>query len=85
MTYSVSWSRQALRDLQKLDKSTATRIIAAVETFAETGRGDVRRLSNADGEYRLRVGNWRVRFILNHKSHLVVVIRVLPRSGAYKR
>ncbi|CAB3396059.1 type II toxin-antitoxin system RelE family toxin [Kyrpidia spormannii] len=66
MTYSVSWSRQALRDLQKLDKSTATRIIAAVETFAETGRGDVRRLSNVDGEYRLRVGNWRVRFILNH-------------------
>ncbi|WP_407928408.1 type II toxin-antitoxin system RelE family toxin [Kyrpidia spormannii] len=59
--------------------------MATVETFAETGRGDVRRLGNAEGEYRLRVGNWRVRFILNHKSHLVVVIRVLPRSGAYTR
>jgi hypothetical protein len=39
------------------------RVVDAVDHFARTGEGDVVRLVNVKpSEYRLRVGDWRVRF-----------------------
>lgn len=86
MTYRIEWTRQSLKDLRKLDKSTSNRIIAGVEVFAETGRGDVKRLTNANGQYRLRIGDWRVRFVINSQGsvQIMAVLRVLPRGQAYR-
>ncbi|WP_067936518.1 type II toxin-antitoxin system RelE family toxin [Alicyclobacillus kakegawensis] len=84
MTYRVEWTRRALKDMRRLDKPTASRIIASVETFAATGRGDVKRLTNAGVQYRLRVGDWRVRFTVDTEVRILAVLRVLPRGEAYK-
>ena len=49
-----------------LDKSTARRIKQSTERFAETGAGNVKRLQGIDPpEFRLRVGDYRVRFYLH--------------------
>jgi mRNA interferase RelE/StbE len=85
MTYEVRWSRNAVKDLRRLDKLTTRRIVEAVDTFAATGRGDVKKLTNEGGEYRLRVGDWRVRFTVDHEVKVLSVLRVLPRGEAYKR
>lgn len=86
MSYHVEWSRQAIRDMRRLDKPLVTRITNAVETFAETGHGDVKRLTNAGGVYRLRVGDWRVRFrLVEGEIEVMLVQGVLPRGEAYKR
>ncbi len=45
---------------------------------------DVRRLTGSP-EYRIRVGDWRVRFILDAEAQMIVVQRVLPRGRAYDR
>lgn len=84
MTYHVEWSRKALRDIRRLDRPTTRRIVDTVDTFAETGQGDVKKLTNAGGEYRLRVGDWRIRFTLEDEVHILSIIRVLPRGEAYK-
>lgn len=84
MKYAVDWTRKALRDLKRMDKPDVNRIVGAVETFAETGYGDVKKLTNAGGQLRLRVGEWRVRFTLEDEVQILSVIRVLPRGGAYK-
>ena len=76
----------ALKDIRQLDKPLIARITRAIEVFAETGSGDVKRLTNADGAYRLRVGEWRVRFRLVHREIQIMLIQaVLPRGEAYKR
>ena len=85
MSYRVSWTDRALKDLRRLEKPLVSRIISSVDTFAETGRGDVKKLTNAVGEYRLRVGDWRVRFTLDDGVKILSVIRVLPRGDVYKR
>ena len=48
------------------------------------GLGDVVRLSGRAGEFRLRAGDWRVRFTLDHTTQTVAVLRVLPRGRAYR-
>ena len=40
------------------------RILLALTRYGEVGDGDVKRLTDREGLYRLRVGKWRVFFDL---------------------
>lgn len=54
----VEWTETALEDMAALDKGIARRVKQAVERFADTGAGNVKRLQGIDPpEYRLRVGD----------------------------
>ena len=45
---------------------------------------DLRRLQGSD-EWRIRVGDWRVRLQLDFDARTVMVVRILPRGRAYDR
>lgn len=85
-TKRVEWSRAAQKDLRALDDATRQRIRRAVHRLAETGHGDVRKLQGVENEWRLRVGDWRVRFTVTPSGGIVIllVLRVLPRGSAYQ-
>ena len=83
MIWTVVWARSAERDLRRLDASNERRIHAAVGRFAESGQGNVKRLVGRDAEWRLRVGDWRVIFTIDHRARTVQVLRVRHRSAAY--
>ena len=46
--------------------------------------GDVLRLQGAEHMWRLRVGDWRVRFHRDDSAHLIAVLAVTSRGSAYK-
>lgn len=80
----VEWKKSAARSLRRTDRSTANRIVDAVVRYAETGYGDVVPLKGRKGEYRLRVGAWRVIFTVDVGASILAVLRVAPRGGAWK-
>ncbi|MBI3964309.1 MAG: type II toxin-antitoxin system RelE/ParE family toxin [Chloroflexi bacterium] len=84
MTWTVRFSDRARRELARLDRQDAARVVAAVERFATTGYGDVKRLQGPSGELRLRVGELRVRFRRDEEARLLEILRVLPRGRAYR-
>jgi len=56
----------------------ARRVRQAVERFADTGAGNVKRLQGIDPpEYRLRVGDYRVRF--HQEGETIHILRVRHR------
>jgi mRNA-degrading endonuclease RelE of RelBE toxin-antitoxin system len=60
-------------------------VIAAIEQAAANDpRADIRKLTGVE-EYRLREGDWRVRFRREDASRQFVILRVLPRGRAYDR
>jgi len=62
-----------------------SRVVDAVSEFARTGQGSVERLVDfTPPEYRLRVGDWRVRFVRDEEQRLQG-LRVLPRDKAFRR
>jgi len=76
---------QATKDLRQLDVATRRRILNALDLLAAAPyAGDVRKLSGSD-EWRLRVGDIRVRFLRDTSTKTIVVRRVLPRDRAYGR
>jgi len=79
----IEWTETALEDMASLDKGIARRVKLAVERFADTGAGNVKRLQGIDPpEYRLRVGDYRVRF--HQGDEAVQVLRVRNRREAYR-
>lgn len=71
-------------DLERLDNRTMNRLIDAVNRLAVTNTGDVRRLQGVDPpEWRLRVGNWRVRFVFAYTERALGMVAVAPRGRAY--
>ncbi len=74
---------QARIDVRRIDRETAMRILAALDRFARTGEGDIKKLQGDSGELRLRVGDYRVRFN-EEPPGTILVHSVLHRSEAYR-
>jgi mRNA interferase RelE/StbE len=83
LTWEVTWTRPALQDMRRLDRQVAARVHQALLRFAQTGQGDVTKLTG-ETQWRLRVGDWRVRFIYDFEVPTLRVLRVLPRGRAYR-
>jgi mRNA interferase RelE/StbE len=68
--------------LRRLPRNERERVIAAIERLPV---GDVRQLKGAQGEWRLRVGNWRALIKLDQRERVIVVTDVRSRGRAYDR
>jgi len=76
----VSFTSAATRQWLKLSPDIRKRIEAKLTTYAINGSGDVKRLKGAAG-CRLRIGDWRVIFIDDVKS--IIIIAVGNRKEIY--
>lgn len=87
MGYEVEYKRSPLVRLAKLDSDTRARIVAKVAAVGESPLApnrNVKPLTGVSG-YRLRVGDWRILFDLDHDSKRLVVRDIETRGGAYRR
>jgi mRNA interferase RelE/StbE len=81
--WSYAVTPSARRDLRRLDPPVRRRIVDGLDRFvADPYAADIRKLNPL--EWRLRIGDWRVRFAFDDDRRLIVVLRVLPRGRAYR-
>jgi len=84
-SYSVRYTRSALRQLQKcpkreqifkwLDKASRNPFIKDA---------NVKPLTGISGAYRRRFGDWRVSYIVDQDVRVIEVFEIAPRGGAYR-
>jgi mRNA interferase RelE/StbE len=80
---NVIWSDQAKAQLRAIDQATALRILHALARYLATGEGDVKRLRDIEPpEFRLRVGDYRVRF--HDHGDILRITAVKHRREAYR-
>ena len=78
-----TFASNARADLRKIEPETAMRILRALARYGETGEGDAKALEGKlTGSFRLRVGDWRVRF-RRVRSGAIHVLAVENRGQAY--
>ena len=85
MSYKVLFSKEAYKDIQKIDHTVKHQLYKKILYFK--GLDDIKvvakKLHNHDiGEYRLRVGNFRIIFDLN--KHTIIILRIQHRKDVYK-
>ena len=66
--------------LNKLPVRDSEAIKAKLQIYADTGHGDVKKLTERD-EYRMRIGVWRALFVIRGD---MIVLRVAHRREAYR-
>jgi len=86
MRYRTEWTSPALRELRKLDRPVARRILAAVSGLGlETRPHGARSLTgHPAGTTRIRVGGYRVVYVVDDGVVTVAVVRVAHRREVYR-
>jgi mRNA interferase RelE/StbE len=80
MSRALEWTPAAERDLRRLNPQMRERIRQAVYRFADTGHGDIVKVQGVAREWRLRVGDWRIRFTEDPTGQTIIILRVRPRG-----
>lgn len=87
MAKPVTFSREALTTLKRIDRTTAARILKKIGQLAgepASLASNVQSLKGGEKQegplLRLRVGDWRV---IYRNGILLAVIRIAPRGSAY--
>ncbi len=83
MRFSIKYDPKAVKQLQKLDKHEASKILDAIEEYvAEPIQTKVKKLKTPfDGAYRLRVGDYRV--IFYKEEDLMLISKIAHRKQVY--
>jgi mRNA interferase RelE/StbE len=83
MLRQIQWTTQAQANLRAIEQATALRILHALARLVFTGEGDVKRLLDIDPpEFRLRVGDYRLRF--RESGDAIEIVSVKHRREAYR-
>ena len=88
MSYSVRYTKKAIQSLKKLDRP----ILILIKSWIEKNLVDTdnpRRLgkgltSNRSGQWRYRVGNYRILAEIEDRELIILVIEVGHRSIVYE-
>ena len=80
----IAYSKDALRTLKSLPVNVRKLIVSKIELYAENPKAlenNLKALKGGNGEFRLRVGDWRI--VMTDNDTVVVVIKVGPRGSVY--
>jgi mRNA interferase RelE/StbE len=83
MVKRIEWTPQARADVRRIDRQTALSLLEELADYVLNGHGEIKRLQNLNPpEFRLRVGDYRVRFY-DHGDH-IQILRIRHRRDAYR-
>ena len=83
--YVIRYTSSAAKALKKAPTAMAQRIRAALEALAldPFDAPNIKKLTARDG-YRLRVGIWRVLYVLENGALIILVLEIGDRKEIYR-
>jgi mRNA interferase RelE/StbE len=85
MAYRIFLRPAAVRDLDSLPGDVGKRLGQAIDRLSENPRPPgSKKLVGFENEWRLRVGNYRVLYVVDDSTKRVTIARVAHRREAYR-
>lgn len=81
MKYQVQFNPRAIKDFKKLSPDIQKRINSKIIAMQDNLQGDIKKLTNFEPAYRLRVGDYRILFEIEDNN--LIIYRIKHRSNAY--
>ena len=86
ISYSIEFSRTARKQLGKLPRGTGQRIADGIETLADNPLPPgVKKLTDKDDLYRIRIGDYRVIYQINESMLLILIVKIGHRGDIYRK
>ena len=84
--YSVEVKPPARKELEALPDGLLARVVRKLDALAQSPRpAGCRKLKGYKDQWRIRVGDWRVAYIIDDDAKLVSVTRIAHRREVYER
>ena len=86
MAYKAIWHEESLKDLKKINQTSAKRIVEKVKNhlIQDPVKLGVPLKGNLKGFYRYRIGEHRIIFVLDRAENKVIILKVKYRKEIYK-
>ena len=85
MTYAIEIKPRAQKELAKLPRSIADKVVKNIRTLANDPRPNgCKKLVGTDYAYRIRINNYRVVYSIFDQQLVIQVIKIAHRKQAYK-
>ncbi len=83
MGYEIEYDPKAVKQLQKLNKHEASKILDGIESYASNSiKTKIKKLKTPfEGAYRLRIGDYRVVFY--EEENLMLISKIAHRKQVY--
>lgn len=82
--YKIEIKKSAVKEIKKLPSRDLKSILAKIDSLAESPRGlDTVKLSGEE-KYRVRVGDYRILYMIQDEVLIVYVVKVGHRKDVYK-
>ncbi|HEY4363605.1 MAG TPA: type II toxin-antitoxin system RelE/ParE family toxin [Bryobacteraceae bacterium] len=78
----IVFSDEAKSDIRIIPRPVAMNVLAAIHRLADSGAGRIKMLRGQEGDKRLRVGDFRVRFTEDAEEILIHTVK--NRKDAYR-
>jgi mRNA interferase RelE/StbE len=83
-SYSVEVKPPARKELEALPDNVLARVVGKLEALRDTPRpAGCRKLKGYKDHWRVRVGDWRIVYVINDTAKLVSVTRIAHRREVY--
>ena len=86
MAYKAIWHEETLKDLKKLDRTTAKKIVAKVKNYLiqDPVKLGLPLKGTLKGLYRYRIGDYRIIYVIDQAEKKIVILNVNHRKKIYK-
>lgn len=83
--YSVEVKPAARKELEALPDPVLARVVRKLESLADVPRpAGCKKLKGYKDQWRIRIGDWRVVYIIDETVKLVSVVRIAHRREVYE-
>ena len=84
-SYELRWKRSALKELQKLPKTTVSNLVALAESLVDDPRPTgCKKLAGTDHTCRVRAGDYRLVCQVHNGQLIIEVVKVGHRKEVYR-
>jgi len=86
MIYEVDFTPQAQKDFLSLDKNVALHVAQRIERLRKNADAVIHfpLIGPFKGKFKLRAGDWRVIYSIEHEGRIITIYSVRHRSEVYK-
>jgi len=85
MSYEIIIPKPVQKQLKQLTPKIYPKIIEKISKLANEPRPvGAKKLTGMESEYRIRIGDYRVRYEIDDKTQLIIILSCRHRRDAYK-
>ncbi len=86
MLYLVNFTSQAEKDLARIDKVVAQNVANKIDWLSQNIENiiPIPLKGKFKDKYKLRIGDWRVIYSIEHAYHTITIYAIKHRSEVYK-